>query len=95
MTYYNTTSLSGQGLETATKKTLTQADLILKLFLYNGNGLTPFQVQKWLMKYGKNYPITSIRRAINTLTNQGHLVKLDEFRTGQYGAKNHLWKIKK
>jgi hypothetical protein len=40
-------------------------------------------------------PITSIRRAINTLTGAGYLVKTDHMKEGEYGTANHSWKLLK
>ena len=38
-------------------------------------------------------PITSIRRAITDLTNEGKLVKTNSLKKGNYGKKCHCWKL--
>lgn len=39
-------------------------------------------------------PITSVRRAITTLTKRGNLVKLQSKRIVLYGVNEYVWKIK-
>lgn len=43
--------------------------------------------------YCAKWPITSIRRAITNLTNDGELVKHDRMRMGDYGKDNHTWSL--
>ena len=39
-------------------------------------------------------PVTSIRRALNSLAKQGKVEKTDGLRVGYYGANEHLWRLK-
>ena len=43
--------------------------------------------------YGKRYPLTSIRRAISNLTDNGKLMKLERMVMGNYGKKVHTWRL--
>ena len=40
---------------------------------------------------GLNCPITSIRRAMTNLSDDGKLEKTKEYVVGNYGKKEHLW----
>ena len=92
--FYNTTGEKGELLAHYLKTAKGQDKTILTLFLKNAElKLTPFEVQAKLALRSYNYPITSIRRSINTLTREGFLTMLDEKRVGRYGRPNHLWKV--
>ena len=41
-----------------------------------------------------NCPITSVRRALTNLTNDEKLVKTDDFVKGNFGKKEHLWRLR-
>ena len=84
MIYYNTIYETCKELKDSHTKTLKQDDIILKIFfLYPDQFYTPFDVQSILMDtYSKDYPITSIRRSINTLTNKEHLIKTSAKKQG-------------
>ena len=89
--YYNTTNLSGTELKMRIIKAGSQDDRILSFFR-NGKAWTPCEVHARI--FGNNTPITSVRRSINTLTNEGYLTKLEDKKVGIFGDKVHLWKIK-
>ena len=90
--FYNTTHLEGEELKIRKQGISYQNSQILKFFRENPSGFfTPFEVQ--LYANLQNTPITSIRRAVNTLTQAGYLVKTDHMKAGQYGAMNHTWKL--
>lgn len=91
--FYNTVNLEDNELKEARTRIGTQNELILKLFRANpGISYSPCEVHK-LMGYW-NTPLTSVRRALTTLTNEGYLIMTDELREGWYGMKNHCWKLK-
>jgi len=94
MTYYNTTSEIGTNLTKSWAKSIKQDDLVLLIFARNKEVVfTPFEIQDILNKeYDKTYPITSIRRAINTLTEREALEKTSVKRKGNYGKTNYCWK---
>ena len=91
--YYNTTGLKGIELNETLVKTGKQDDIIREVFdRYPVIELTPFDVESILEDNGVKYPITSIRRSINTLTGKGMLKKTDNRKKGLYGRDNYLWK---
>lgn len=89
--YYNTTSLKNEELKESVQDAKKQDDIILALYHKHGN-LSPSMVFKRL---NCKYPITSIRRSINTLTNNLQLEKLSIMAKGMYGKPEHIWKFKK
>ena len=89
---YNTINIKGAELKQARNKTSRQKDKVLQFFKNNpASNYTPFDVHRIL---GLNCPVTSIRRAITDLTEQGELVKTDQQRRGEYGTKNYCWRLK-
>jgi Fe2+ or Zn2+ uptake regulation protein len=93
--YFNTTSLSGAKLKEAKIKAGSQNALILELFrAYPGISLSPTEVEGHLAYKLRHAPLTSIRRALTTLTDLGYLVKTSEQRMGRYGAKEGCWRLK-
>lgn len=87
--YFNTTSERGAVLADRKARAAAQDAAILALYRRHGT-LGPWQVHALT---GEQWPITSVRRAINTLTRQNKLVKLDAYRMGPEGAREHLWAL--
>ena len=96
MTYYNTTQEQGSRLYRSWTKTAKQDDLILLVFARNKKSiLTPFEVLNILNEdFDRMFPITSVRRSINTLTKIEALEKTSIKRKGDYGKSNYCWKYK-
>ena len=95
--YYNTNNESGDRLNKSKKKAMTQNEFILGIFntWRINNGLTPSELEEILIEsYDKNWPLTSIRRAMSTLTEQGKLTKTNKLREGKYNKNEHVWQIK-
>ena len=94
MTYYNTTFEKDKNLKQSWIKTAKQDELILMLFARHKKSVfTPFEIQDMLSSdFEINYPITSIRRSINTLTEIEALEKTSIKRKGIYGKSNYCWK---
>ena len=95
--FYNTVHSEGQTLLNFEEKAEKQTDKVLHFFELNKyNAFTPFEVQKWMNLQGFVYPITSIRRAITDLTEEGKLEKksVKEMKTEIYGKPNHTWQFK-
>jgi Fe2+ or Zn2+ uptake regulation protein len=90
--FFNTISLEGDELKEARKTVSKQNDRIL-LIMKSGRQLTPFDVHFEYEKRFKAAPITSIRRAMTTLTDCGKLKKLDQMVEAEYGKRNHLWQL--
>jgi predicted transcriptional regulator len=89
MTFFNTNHLSGSPLMEAVKNAKTQNELILKLFV-SRKKMTASEVWEF---FNKTFPITSARRAINTLTNQGYLVQTTDSKKSPYGGKEYYWQL--
>ena len=92
--YYNTTNELEPALSKEWLRTAKQDNIILSIFeRYTSRLYTPFEVQDILEhNYEINYPITSIRRSINTLTNDKKIVKTVIKRKGIYGKSNFTWR---
>lgn len=90
--YYNTTNLKGAILKKNRKKAKTQEQIILAWFKKRKKAYTPCEVRD---KCLKNTPLTSVRRAITTLTEKGLLEKTSIMRLGKYNKLNYCWKYKK
>jgi hypothetical protein len=91
--YFNTVPLGGRELAEAALKVGTQNREILEFFRnHQGRDFTPFEVAEATEIVA---PITSIRRAINTLTELGWLEKTGNTRPGPYGSANNTWRYGK
>ena len=89
MTYYNTNSEEGPELIKSRMNTVKQETTIYLLF-EDDSYLSPDMIDELLYN---DYPITSIRRALTNLTDQGLLEKTDKMVMGKYGKKTHTWKL--
>lgn len=89
--YFNTTALAGRELEQARKDARTQYDRVRHLFEVMPEGWTasPSKVHRLV---GGAAPITSIRRAITVLTDDGVLKRTDEKVVGPYGKVETTWR---
>ena len=91
MAFYN--PLQGKNLNFPKKyknKVLSQDKQIWGLLAFTTTAYTPFEIQAYFKD--KNWPITSIRRALNTLANKKVGVeKLEDKVKGKYGRMNHKW----
>jgi len=87
--YFNTTGASGQTLVKRNAKATSQNALILSFFQERtGEGFTAWEVSWHFL----TYPITSIRRSLNTLEREGKLYR-DGQRNGNYGRENFIYKL--
>lgn len=91
--FYNTIKQTGQLLLNFRERAANQNDIVLYVFQKQQQPLTPFEVQNILEKKGYSWPITSIRRAITSLTDDGKLRKLEALKNEMYGKPNHQWEI--
>lgn len=95
-TFFNTVSLQGNELTVANQKACNQSELILKVFReYPTMKFTPFDVQANILRiYGKDYPVTSVRARMTTLTDKGSLIKSETAEgKGIYKVANHKWQL--
>jgi hypothetical protein len=88
--YYNTTGMSGRELQEAEGKASTQEDRIIAFYETASSFLyTPSEICKHV--FDSSVPLTSVRRAMTNLTDQGRLVKSIKKREGIYGRMEHCW----
>ena len=90
MTFYNTIEEAYDELAESQAKAKTQEEKILDCFYAYDTPLSPSMV---LAKLGLNCPITSVRRAMTNLSKEGFLQKTNDYVTGNYGKKEHLWSL--
>ena len=100
MTYYNTTNETGETLNDSNTRAIKQEDLIYNFFKFEHEefarpeGFTPSEMGHiCLMDAQKDWPLTSVRRAMHTLTKSGKLTKTTELRMGNYGKNEHVWRL--
>jgi len=92
--YYNTNNESGVDLTDSWVAAANQDEIIFQLFRANPNeSFTPDEMQHMCSILNKIWPITSIRRSLNTLTKSSKLTKTDELRKGKYNKKVHTWRL--
>jgi len=90
--FFNTTNLTGKDLKHHEFRTGTQNYKVLQCFRERpGMELTPFEVR--IMTHQIYAPITSIRRAMTTLTGMGYLVKTGTRKIGEYNEYNYCWRL--
>lgn len=92
MTFYNTTNEKGLELKKAKEKAISQDKQILAMFDTNVPGISSNKLSASLIFKQMNCPITSIRRALNTLENKGSIKRLDVKINGLYGRKEYMYK---
>lgn len=87
--YYNTNKERGDELINSDHKAKSQEEEILKIFNIKERLSAS---EAWAIYDNKgNTPITSIRRAITNLYNDGKLFKTNERIIGIYGKKEHIY----
>lgn len=92
MTYFDTCS-AGPQLAEYQAKAGEQNDTVLWLFQALKRPLSPSEVLAHWPGLMNKPPLTSIRRAITTLTQAGALVKTEAKRKGVYGRMEHVWTL--
>jgi hypothetical protein len=92
MPFYNTNQEDFGEESESLRKVVKQEAVIFGLFKAARTPMSPSMVYKAL---GEKWPITSIRRAITDLTDEGKIVKTQKTTKGIYGKKEHLWELPK
>ena len=94
--YYNTTNEKGSELKLSRTKEANQTMLVLEVFkAFPSENFSPDDVAKYIYRaFKKQYPITSVRRAVTELTKEGSLEKTDKKKMGSWGKRVHTWKLK-
>lgn len=92
--FYNTTNQTQPELSLSWNKTEKQKEIVKKIFNSNLKGLTAFEAWKIYQSHGFDCPLTSIRRSVTDLMNEGYLIMTEDKRTGGYGSANYIYKKK-
>jgi len=92
--FYNTIGLKGEEYQKAIKNAKTQCERILTILKFKKSPMTPFEILDEYEKHYPSCPVTSIRRALTNLTDQGLLEKCETMGMGIYGMPNNKWKLK-
>ena len=90
--YFNTTNESGEQLESNVQAAKNQTAAILAIFVNKPfRSFTPSEVFNEIFLVQDEMLLTSVRRAITTLTKAGKLTKLVKKRIGLYGRQEYCW----
>lgn len=90
--YFDTTRLKDEDLAAAVRKAEQQDIAVLATFRAHVV-LSPSRCHALVMRAGVPILLTSVRRAIATLTKAGALRKTGEKVDGPYNASEHLWEL--
>ncbi len=91
--FYNTTNLSGAELDTARRKATKQDDRVMLIYKAKNRPMSPSEVHSIYQAWFNRCPLTSMRRAITTLTDSGQLTHTGTLRPGPFGAKEGVWRV--
>gem|GEM_PF-1753326 len=90
--FFNTVNLEGEDLKEKKRRAAGQYLSVLRFFRDNpGRGFTPIEVRE--LAGLQRCSESGIRRAITSLTADGHLVKTGEKQPGSYDVPNHKWRL--
>lgn len=90
--YFNTTHQTGSNVLRYRRSAQTQAHVILEYFeKYPGECFTPSEISDRL--FFNRVPITSVRRAMTTLTDDNKLRKTSTQKDGPYGRPEYAWQL--
>ena len=93
MTFFNTVRLRGFDLNEAEWLAMRQEEKVYMLFSENPEReFTPFEVWAAILP---DVPITSVRRAITCLTEEGKLEKTNRQKAERYGKPNYVWRLRR
>lgn len=93
MTYFDTTQLPAEALERARASARYQDEMVMQMFRHAKRPMSPSQVWAWGFQHGMEWPLTSARRSICTLTDDGLLEKTEAKRRGFYGKPEFFWQL--
>lgn len=92
MSFYNTTNEKGKDLKQSEIKAEKQEQKVLQLYK---SWLLLTASECWKLYGVDKCPLTSIRRAITNLSNEGKLIKTGYMKIGIYGKKEHSYRLVK
>ena len=92
--YYNTNNETGDVLRRSIDSSTKQEEVIIARFNHYKRNLSPDEIQGILVDNSETtYPITSIRRAMTNLTNDGKRKKTNIMKKGVWGKMTHTLKL--
>lgn len=94
-TYYNTTRLTTSDLMEAIEKARIQNDRVLLILKTKKYPRTASDIHSTYQAWFTNCPLTSIRRALTTLSHDWKVIKCSDMGMGIYGKLTHKWAIDK
>ena len=96
ISHHDTTNLQPEELKLAELRAVKLETHIHNLFKARWNeNISPPSVKRYLDKtLGQDTLLTSVRRGISNLTNQGLLEKTDAMADGGHGMGVHCWRLK-
>ena len=91
--FYNTINLEARELSDAQQAALSQEQRILRFMIgcRQGYSVAPSAIVGDV--FDNDILLTSVRRAMTSLTIRGDLVKLSTMIVGPYGKPEHLWTV--
>jgi len=89
--FFNTNQTPAHELPERRAKATGQEGAILHVFKSHPH--SKFTPSRLHIAYFRQWPITSVRRAISNLTKKGLLIKTIETSKGPYGEPEHIWRI--
>lgn len=95
LSFFNTTQLTGEVLQTCIEQAKNQDELVMELFNARKT-LSPSDCWQLLVRTGKiegTTPLTSIRRSITVLTKKGKLKLTDKQKVGIFGRPEGIWEL--
>lgn len=92
--YWPTTPLTADELRGAIHLAVMQDEAVLAIFRsHAGTSLTPSEVHRIGEALGRKWLVTSVRRSITNLTDDGVLNRHNVLRMGPHGKPEHLWQL--
>ena len=93
--YHNTTGSLGEQLAEFERQTASQEERVMLIFrkypyVFQYGSWTPSQLQR---VHFADTPLTSVRRALTNLTNEGKLIKTGQQSIGPYGRPEYHWEL--
>ena len=93
--YYNTTGLSGEELQKAKSKAVTQDDRVFLIMQIKARPMSASIIWGAYRANFGNCPLTSIRRSLSNLKQYGSIRWTGEYKKGIYGKPERLWEVVK
>jgi hypothetical protein len=92
--YWPTTPLSLHQMAGAIRLAEQQDEAVVAIFRALQSKLTPSQVHLIGQRNGRQWLLTSVRRSMTNLANEGGpLVRCNETQEGPYGRPEHFWRL--